>query len=79
MPTNVNIFYSNFRTATSVTIQRRLIDVTVNWTDNAGQPQTSTRTITFPDDLALIPPSVLKEELTALMVRMARRIGGTDA
>ena len=78
MATNINIFYSNFRIGTNVTIQRRLMDVTVNWTDDAGQPQTRTRTITFPDDLALIPADVLKEELTDLMVRMARRMGGVD-
>jgi len=79
MATNINIFHSNFRLGTNVTLQRRLIDITVNWTNDAGQPQTRARAITFPDDLALIPTEVLKEELTDLMVRMARRIGGVDA
>ena len=78
MATNINIFYSNFRLGTNVTIQRRLVEVTVNWTNDTGQSQTRTRTITFPDDLALIPADVLKEELTELMIRMARRIGGVD-
>lgn len=78
MATNINIFYSNFSLGTNVTIQRRLMDITVNWTDDAGQPQTRTRTITFPDDLALIPAGILRDELTDLMVRLARRIGGLD-
>ena len=79
MPRNVNVFYGNFRTGPNVTIQRRLIDVTVNWIDDAGNVQTRTRTITFPDDLALIPAAVLKEELTDLMLRLMRRAEGVDA
>ena len=78
MATNVNVFYSNFRLGTNVTIQRRLVDVIINWIDDAGLPQTRTRTITFPDDLGLIPVGILKEELTELMIRIVRRIEGID-
>ena len=78
MATNVNVFYSNFRLGTNVTIQRRLVDVIINWIDDAGLPQTRTRTITFPDDLGLIPVGILKEELTDLMIRVIRRVEGID-
>ena len=79
MPRNINISYSNFRIGTSVTIQRRLIDITVDWIDDSGIQQTRTRIITFPDDLALVPVGILKDELTDIMIRMMRRIEGIDA
>ena len=78
MATSVNVFYSNFRLGTSVTVQRRLIDITINWMDDAGLPQTRTRTVTFPDDLGLISTEILKEELTELMIRIIRRVEGID-
>ena len=42
----INIFFSNFRLGTNATIQRRLIDVTVNWTADDGTPRTDMRTVT---------------------------------
>ena len=78
MPSSVNVFYSNFRLGTNVTIQRRLMDVTFEWVDKDGKAHNKTRTITFPDDLALIPANILKDELTDLMLRMMRRAEGVD-
>ena len=78
MATNVNVFYSNFRLGTNITIQRRLVDVIINWIDDTGLLQTRTRTITFPDDLVLIPTEILKEELIELMIQITRRVEGID-
>jgi len=72
MPTNINIFFSNFRLGANVTIQRRLIDVTVNWTADDGTPRTDTRTVTFPDILALIPVDERDDLLREIALRAHR-------
>ena len=79
MPTNINVFFSNFRLGTNVTLQRRLIDVTVNWTADDGTPRTDTRTVTFPDILALIPVDEQDDLLKDIILRAHRRnIGAGD-
>lgn len=72
MARNVNIFFSNFRLGTFVTFQRRLIDVTVEWTADDGTPRTDTRTVTFPDILALVP-SEDRDDLLRDIILMAHR------
>ena len=80
MPTNINIFFSNFRLGANVTIQRRLIDVTVHWTADDGTPRTDTRTVTFPDILALIPVDERDDLLKEIILRAHRRnIGAGEA
>lgn len=79
MPRSVSVFYSNIRTGTNVSVQRRLVDVTYQWVGNDGQPHTGTRTVTFPDDLALIPAGQLADLLLQLMLTVERANQAVDA
>jgi len=78
MATNINIFYSNFRTGTNVTIQRRLLDMTINWIDDTGQPQTRTETVTFPDILTQVPVQFRDDLLQEIAIRLLRAKTGVD-
>ena len=73
MPTNINVFFDNFRLGTNVTFRRRLLDVTVNWTADDGTPRTDTRTVTFPDVLTLIPVDEQDDLLKEIALRVHRR------
>lgn len=79
MATSVNIFFSNFRLGTNVTIQRRLIDVTVNWTADDGTPRTDTRTVIFPDILANIPTEDRNDLLRDIILTAHRKNIGVEA
>ena len=79
MPTNINIFFSNFRLGANTTFRRRLIDVTANWLADDGTPRTDTRTVIFPDILALIPVDEQDDLLKDIILRAHRRnIGAGD-
>lgn len=78
MATNVNVFFSNFRLGTNVTTQRRFLDVTVNWTDANGTPQTRIETVTFPDVLAQIPTEFRDDLLREIIVRLLRSKAGIN-
>lgn len=78
MARSVSVFYSNFRLGTNVTLARRLVDVTFNWTGNDGTPHTATRTFTFPDDLALIPAALRDQMLLDMMMTAERSNQGVD-
>ena len=71
---------TNFRlTGTSISIQRRAIDVEVKWTDNAGVKQTMTRTLTFPDFLTNRTNNWIRGKLTQLMIDAVRVELGIEA
>jgi hypothetical protein len=79
MARSVNVFTSNFRLGTNVTIQRRLLDVTWKWTDNAGQAQTLTETVVFPDILADVPVALRDDLLIEIATRLHRVRAGVDS
>ena len=78
MARSVSIFYSNFHLGGNITIARRLVDVTFNWTDNAGNPHTVTRTFTFPGNLALIPATEREDMILQMALAAERRNQGVD-
>lgn len=79
MARNVNLTTSNWRTTgVTVSVPQRQLDVTWEWTDDAGQPHTWQRTVTFPNDLALVPAAWVADELLDLIIRASRRAAGVD-
>ena len=78
MARNVNVTLTNWRTGTNVSFQRRLADVTINYLDDAGTPQTRTGTITFPDILTSLTAADMKEFGLEIMLRAYRRTQGID-
>jgi len=78
MARNVNVIYSNWRTGTNVSFQRRLVDVSISYTDDAGAPQTKSGTITFPDILTQLSAADLKDIAIDVMLRVWRKTQGID-
>jgi len=78
MARNVNVTYSNWRTGTNVSFQRRLVDVSIAYTDDMGVPQTKSGTITFPDILTQLSAADLKEIAIEVMLRVWRKTQGID-
>jgi hypothetical protein len=78
MSRNVNVTYSNFRTGTNVSFQRRLIDVSIFYIDSSGNPQTKSGTITFPDILLTLGIDDLKDKLLAMSIEAWRKSQGID-
>jgi len=78
MARNVNVMYSNWRTGTNVSFQRRLVDVSISYLNDAGEPQTKSGTITFPDILQSLGADDLKEIAIDVMLRVWRKTQGID-
>ena len=80
MASDVNVSLTNYHTGTNVTVQRRLVDYVVTWTDDNGQPQSRNGTLTFPDILtnAALPAGWLQDKLTQLVYEAGRIILGID-
>jgi len=78
MARNVNVMLSNWRTGTNVSFMRRLVDVIITYTDDAGQPQTKSGTITFPDILLSLGVDDLKAMLLEMSLRAYRKSQGID-
>lgn len=51
MAQNVNVFLSNERDGTNISVTRRLVDYTVTWTDDQGVNHSQSGTLTWPDIL----------------------------
>jgi hypothetical protein len=79
MARSVSVFTSGFRLGTNVTIQRRLLDITWQWIDNAGQTRTLTETVTFPDILADVPVAFRDDLLIEIATRLHRIRAGVDS
>lgn len=80
MPDHVNLTISSWaKTGQKVQVDRWTTTVTIDYKDDQGTPQTWTGTVTFPDDLSLVPAAWLKEALLDLIVRAARRRLGIDS
>lgn len=78
MPRNVNINFSPLTKGTKVLVDRWSTTVTITWIDDAGAPQSDTRAITFPDDLALMSNAWLKRALHSLIIDALRVRLGID-
>lgn len=79
MPRNVNVFFSGWiKTGTRVQFDQWRTSMTINYVDDTGAPQTWTGNVTFPNDLSLAPAEWLKEELSELIIRVARKRLGID-
>jgi len=78
MAHNVNVFFSNWtNTGQKVPVDKWTADFTIQWIDDTG-PREWTGVITFPNDLAQVPASWLKQELLDLVMRAARKRLGID-
>lgn len=80
MARGVNVFFGQpTATGTNVSVPVYTLDVRFDWTDGAGQAHTDTRTVTFPQVLAQIPPARLLEVMKDLIVERARTLAGVDS
>lgn len=73
MAKDINIYTSNWKaTGTNVNVPQYSVNVTLNWTDNAGIAHTRSETLKFPNFLQNVGAADLKEWLTELMLREAK-------
>jgi hypothetical protein len=79
MARNVNILTSGWRaTGVNVPVPQYELRVQVEYTDDAGQVQTKTGTVLFPNILNQIPPAYLAEEMKDLIVKYFRKREAID-
>ena len=75
----VNQWVTNWRwTGSNVQTPQAEVDVTIEWIDDADIPQTWSGTVTFPNDLQLVPVAWVKDALEELMMRALRKRLGID-
>ena len=76
---SVNVWMTNWTdTGTTVPCSKFTVDWHAEWLNAAGEAKSKTATLTFPNDLQLVPASWLKEELQDLVLRAARKRFGVD-
>ncbi len=76
---NVNTWITNWRaTDKTIPVPQYKVDVTIQWVDTEGNPHEWSGTPTFPNDLQDVPAAWLKEMLTELILRVARKKLGVD-
>jgi len=74
MTRNVNLIISEITpTGQTVNVDQYEIELTAQWTGADGQSRERTETVRFPNILAQVPGTWLKEELTDLLIRAARK------
>ncbi len=79
MATNVNVWLDGWTdTGETVPCPKYTVDLRIEWVDAAGEAKSRTETLTFPNDLQLVPAAWLKEELQDLILRAARKRFGVD-
>lgn len=70
---NVNVYLSNWHsTGQAVSVQQYEVTIRVDWIGQDNASHTRTETILFPNALAQVPTSWLKDELTDLLFRALR-------
>ena len=82
MATNVNVNLTGFQTTGSnVNVAQYEIQVDITWINNAGQSQSHSELVRFPNILnhANISNAWRKEKLTQLLLEALREIQGVDA
>ncbi len=71
---NVNMWVDNWHaTGNTVPVPQYTVDVTLEWVDAEGNSRSWTGTPTFPNDLQDVPAAWLKDMLTDLILRVARK------
>ena len=78
MASNVNVIIGNWRQGTNVTIARRLVDVSIEYTNNVGEQVTKSGTIIFPDILGKLSADDLKELAMDIMLKAYRKSEDID-
>lgn len=80
MASDVNVNFSNARNGTNVTVTRRLVDYSITWTDDQGQPHSASGTLTWPDILtnAALPAGWTADQQQAVVYAAGRIILGID-
>lgn len=80
MAKNLNVWVTNWQwTGITVPTPQATVDLDLHWVDDAGNPHQWNGTVTFPNDLALVPIPWVKQELEDLMIRAARHQLGIDS
>ena len=76
---NVNLYISGWQwTGSNVQTPQATADVEIYWKDENGDPKSWAGTVTFPNDLQLVPVAWVKDALTDLLIRAARKRLGVD-
>lgn len=79
MSSNVNVWLTNWKVNDSTPGKFScVLDVTLQWHDDAGRASDARSTLKWPDILALVPAELIREELTALMLKVFRVQQGID-
>ncbi len=74
MASDVNVWMENWHaTGVKVPIDQYEVDITVHWTDDAGERQERARTVQFPNILADVPALWLKRKMERLMLEALRK------
>lgn len=73
-----NLWTTNWQwTGSNVLTPQATVDVRLEWEDDTG-PHEWSGTLTFPNDLQVVPVAWLKEELEDLIIKAARIQLGID-
>lgn len=79
MASNVNVAIGNWQSAGTVNnVPKYTIDISFEWIDKNGVSRSGSETVTFPNILAQLPASWVKEEMEELMLRALRKKLGVD-
>lgn len=79
MARNVNVWVTNWHwTGSDVPVPQAEVDLKLEWVDEDGAEHEWESTVTFPNDLQLVPVAWLKDELEDLILRVARKRLGVD-
>lgn len=79
MAREVNVYLGDWTSVgTNASVPRWSIQIQSNWVDNAGEPHTNTRTVTFPNVLTGIPAERLKQYMMDIVLAEARILAGAD-
>lgn len=79
MAANVNVWITNWHwTGNSVPTPQAEVNITIQWTDDAGESHEHSETARFPNCLADVPVPWLKEMLEDLILRVVRKKLGIE-
>ncbi len=79
MARNVNLFVTDIEsTDQTVQVNQYAVELTAQWTGVDGQAHERTETVRFPNILAQVPNSWLREHLGELIIKAARETWGAN-
>ena len=74
MASNINVWIQNWHwTGSDIPVPQAEVDVTIQWTDNAGEAHEHSETARFPKCLKDVPVAWLRDELEDLILRAVRK------